>query len=443
MTIAAMTTAAERFEELTPEMDSSYGPGYTDAVRRSFNHLSTKEAKTLFLSTVGGNAARDSHNSKPSHAEGWERVAALGYTDWATFKGLNLGSILHYDITSDRLPVVAHLMKIYGPTIPAGKWAADGLTNAPLDRLAASLQEHKNPYLALAAASDLSNLDHIRECYAAGIKSAELIESGVPVETITDIKSHLKSLTDREILAVAATGLSGVEAKDFGPVASLRYSREDLIASSLKPSVIRGLSSAYPYGWERTPSIAQLEALRGAGYTGRAAIYTMTEAFGLRKNDARDIRSLVAIGKKISTSDLAAVSFISRRDSLLPRDAAAIRTLVRGGITTKEAADEMGSQVFLRSQINDRPDREYGLTIYELMATVVAAKLSPERIGVLSRAGIPLSRMKEFAKSTTEWADGEPFRAEVLAAEERMSHWSRNPEPVAPWEFTEANFRDS
>jgi hypothetical protein len=169
----------------------------------------------------------------------------------------------------------------------------------------------------------------------------------------------------------------------------------------------------------------------------------MTEAFGLRKNDARDIRSLVAIGKKISTSDLAAVSFIPRRDSLLPRDAAAIRTLVRGGITTKEAADEMGSQVFLRSQINDRPDREYGLTIYELMATVVAAKLSPERIGVLSRAGIPLSRMKEFAKSPTEWADGEPFRAEVLATEERMSHWSRNPEPVAPWEFTEANFRDS
>jgi hypothetical protein len=102
----------------------------------------------------------------------------------------------------------------------------------------------------------------------------------------------------------------------------------------------------------------------------------MTEAFGLRKNDARDIRALISIGKKISPADLAAVSFIHRRDSLLPRDAAAIRTLIRGGITSKEAADELGSQIFQRSQTNDRPDREHGLTIYELLARVVAAKVT-------------------------------------------------------------------
>jgi hypothetical protein len=442
-TITANPTATERFEELTPEMDSSYGPGYTDAVRRSFNQLSTEDAKTLFLSTVGANAARDSHNSKPSRAEDWERVAALGYTDWATFNGLNLGAILHYDITADRLPVVAHLLKTYGSNTPRGKWDADALTNAPLDRLAASLQEHKNPYIALAAASDLGNLDRIRECYAAGINSAELIESGVPVETITDIKTHLKSLTDRELLAVAATGLSGAEAKDFGAIASLRYSREELMASTLKPAVIRGLSSAYPYGWERIPSIAQLEALHGAGYTGRSAVYTMTEAFGLRKNDARDIRALVSIGKKITPADIAAVSFIHRRDSLLPRDAAAIRSLVQGGITSKEAAEKLGSQIFARSQSTDQPDREHGLTIHELLARLVAAKITPERIGVLSRAGIPVSRMKDFAKSATEWADGAPFRARVLAQEERLATFSYRPKPVAPWEFTETNFRAS
>jgi hypothetical protein len=51
--------------------------------------------------------------------------------------------------------------------------------------------------------------------------------------------------------------------------------------------------------------------------------------------------------------------------------------------------------------------------------------------------------MKDFAKSETEWADGEPFRAAVLAAEERMARWSRDSGPVAPWEFTESNFRES
>lgn len=442
-TTATLTAEQQRFEDLTPEMDSSYGPGYTDAVRRSFTELHTAEARSLFLSTIGNKATRDSHNSKPSRAEDWERVAALGYTDWATFNGLNLGTILHHNITADRLPVVAHLLATYGSTTPKGKWDADALTNAPLERLAASLQEHKSPYVALAAASDLGDLDRISECLAAGIKSVELIESGVPVDTILDIQKHLKSLGAREILAIAATGLTGIEAKGFGAIASLRYSREELLSSPLKPAVIRGLSSAYPYGHEHTPSMAQLAALHGAGFTGRAAVYTMTEAFGLRKNDARDIKALVAIGKKISAADLAAVSFIHRRDTLLPRDAAAIRTLVRGGITSKEAAEKLGSQIYARSQGTDQPDREHGLTIHELLASLVAAKITPERIGVLSRAGIPASRMKDFAKSTTEWADGEPFRADVVVREERLSRFSYRPEPVAPWEFTAENFRQS
>lgn len=442
-TTALPTTAAERFEELVPEMDGGYGPGYTSSVRQGFEQLTTEDAKLLFLSTVGNNAARDAHNPRPSRAQDWERIAVLGYTDWATFSGLNLGTILNHNITADRLPVVAHLLKIYGGTIIKGAWDADGLTNAPLDRLAASLQEHKNPYLALSAASDLSSLDRIRDCFAAGIHSAELIESGAPVETLLDIRGSLKSLTDREVLAVAASGLSGAEAKAFGPIASLRYSREDLMASSLKPAVIRGLSSAYPYGWERTPSIAELEALHGAGYAGRSAVYTMTEAFGLRKNDARDIRALVSIGKKISPADLAAISFIHRRDSLLPRDAAAIRTMVRGGITSQEAAKALSAPLHARSQSTDQPDREHGLTIYELLACAVSSKITPERMGVLSRAGIPLSRMKDFAKSTSEWADGEPFRASVLAQEERRAAWSRASGPVAPWEFTESNFREA
>lgn len=436
-------TASDRFEQLTPELDASYGPGYTAAVRSSYEELTTENAKTLFLSTIGANAHRDSHNSRPSRADDWERVAALGYTDWADFNGLNLGSILHYNITADRLPIVAHLLKTYGNGIPQGAWPADAITNAPLDRLAASLQGHQDAYVALAAASDLSNLDRIRDCYAAGIKSAELIESGAPIEAIADIKLHLQSLRDQEILTVVASGFTGAEAKAFGPVASLRYSRDELQASSLKPATIRGLSSAYPNDWQSTPpSIAQLEALHGAGYTGRAAIYTMTEAFGLRKNDTRDIRALVSTGKKITVADLSTLSFIHRRDSLLPRDAAAIRTLIRGGITTKEAAEELGSKLHARSQTNDRPDREHGLTVFELLACAVSAKITPERLGVLSRAGIPLSRMKDFAKSTTEWADGAPFREAVLATEERWATFSRHEDPVGPWAFTEETFRE-
>jgi len=437
-----MTTTAERFEQLTPEFDTAYGPGYTAAVRSSFEELPTEEARTLFLSAFSPNTPRDSHNTRPSRADAWEEIADLGYADWAAFNGLNLDTITRYKITADRLPAVAHLLGTYGRNVPRGTWDADALTNAPADRLTEALKQHKDPYVALASASDLGNLDRIRDCYAAGITSPDLIESGAPVDAIADIKAALKSLSDRDILAVIANDLTGAEAKAFGPIASLRYTCAELTTSTLKPSVIRGLSSAYPDRWDSpSPTMAQLEALHGAGYTGRAGIYTMTEAFGLRKNDARDIRTLVSIGKKITLDGLAAVSFIPRRDTYLPREATAIRTLIRGGITSKEAVEALCANLQGRSQTNDQPDREHGLTFHELLAAAVSARISPERIGVLSRAGIPLSRMKDFAKSGTEWADGAPFRAAVLATEERRAAFSRNAAPVGPWEFTEETFR--
>ena len=428
-----MTASVDTMARIKPHLDSTYGPGYTETIRRELDAFTTENAKNLYLDFIS--------NPGDSHARHEEIITladTLGYTSSAQTAGVPLGTLIRHHIRPKQLP---HLIKHLGSPgdwnhrwVTHGQWDAEGMEKATPKALDAAFAATANVYTALAIAADPSREDRIRACVDRGVKDIALIESQIDPELLADLTAAAGIRTTPDaVIELAKGGFTGAEVRAYGPIACQRYGLQQL--SSVKyAGAIRSLTSAFPSTFSPAPTLEDLNTLIKAGYTSRTLVYRMGDNFGLERNRVEAIPDLITVAAHVTAAEVESLRFI-HRGKLSVEEAPACRILIDAGLNSMEAIVEYTSRVHVRSQQGEA--RQY--STLTLLAAVAEAGISPERFGQLSRVGIPISVMPSV-DGRDVWAAGRRYRRQVQAVEERSFEQGFSRREPRPWEFTEHTF---
>jgi hypothetical protein len=81
-------------------------------------------------------------------------------------------------------------------------------------------------------------------------------------------------------------------------------------------------------------------------------------------------------------------------------------------------------------------------TVGTALAAFAAAGGTPDRLGELSRAGVPVHQAVDFLSSTDPWTDGQPLRDAAMADEARMRKtWGTMAADPTPWRWTKDTYK--
>ncbi|GAB3283604.1 hypothetical protein GCM10027449_26790 [Sinomonas notoginsengisoli] len=82
------------------------------------------------------------------------------------------------------------------------------------------------------------------------------------------------------------------------------------------------------------------------------------------------------------------------------------------------------------------------MKVLPIFAGIVDAGVTPERVGELTRAGIPVDRIAAHKDSADPWADGAPYRAGYKERQAlRASQGWITQDEVRPWAYTQDTYR--
>lgn len=428
-----MTASVDTMARIKPHLDSTYGPGYTETIRRELEAFTTENAKNLyldFISSPGDNHAR--------RDEITTLADTLGYTSSAQTAEVPLGTLIRHQLRPERLP---HLIKHLGSAgdwnhrwVTHGQWDAEGMEKATPEALDAAFAATANVYTALAIAADPSREYRIRACVDLGVKDIILIESMIDPELLADLTDAAGIRTmPHAVIELAKGGFTGAKVRAYGPIACQRYGLQQL-SGAKHAGAIRSLTSAFPSTFPPAPTLEDLQALIKAGYTSRALVYRICDNFGLERNRVESIPDLITVAAHVTATEVESLRFI-HRGKLSVEEALACRILIDAGLNSMEAVTDYTSRVHLRSQHGEARQQ----STLSLLAAVVEAGISPECFGQLSRAGIPISVMPSVDRRDV-WAAGRRYRRQVQAAEERSFEQGFSRQEPRPWEFTERTF---
>lgn len=189
--------------------------------------------------------------------------------------------------------------------------------------------------------------------------------------------------------------------------------------------MLKTLHNGYPEG-----TIDDLEKLHAGGFTKATELKDLRDTMG-----PFTVKDAIAARRHIEPAKLLPWRKVVPKDLTLA-DVRAAAVLAKHG---KTSAEDLKEYQDIHRPAHETLDRQ-GSSL-PIWASIVKAKITPERLKVMTRAGIPVTEAAKFAKEENLWAAGEPFREAVMANRERQLKlgFTRRTE-VEPWAYTEADF---
>lgn len=418
------------------------GPGIVPELERQFGEAKTHGGLQLMLQSVDSRYNKDSAYERVDSMSGLngtraDQLTELGYTNVGQFSHTKLrnldgiSAVVRHGIEPDRLDFISRLNK--GQYLWSA-WEKEAILTSPvadLENLVAT-NKGKSPeekFIATAALLGPEKAARAREAFAAGIRPNEqrLVEAEQHApELLVELRNELPE-TKRGpyfIVDMADRGITGAHLKNYGVKACGAFTGDELDACDIKPSVLRSLVSS-----SVQTDLASYRKLSDAGYTKGADLKAASDAMG-----TIDIKTLAAVRKYADGQTLQAFAGAVGA-SLDKAGARAVGRLVKAGIT--EPAQLRPWTSSSHNEANRFIERGTALGLH---ADIIAARISPERLGEMTRAGIPVSEAPRLKSATDVWAAGKPFRERWEADEARRveQRWTRQ---AKPWAFTEDTYR--
>lgn len=422
----------------------SIGPGVIAELERQVAGTTTPGGRQLILQSIDSRYNQHSIYGRANAMSGLDPqrcddLAALGYTSidevsWEKTSNLNgLSSITSKGIGPDRLAFISRLKK---SEYQWSAWEKEVILTAPVDELdhLISSNKGKSPeekYIATVALLGPDKVARAQQAFAAGITPSEqrLIEAEQHTpEVLVELRNELPESKRGAyfIVDMADRGITGQHVKNYGVKACGAFSGPELDACGIKPAVLRSLVSS-----SVQTDLESYRRLSDAGYTKGSDLKAASQAMG-----TTDVKALATVRKHADGATLQNFAEAVRGD-LTTADAQAVGRLVKAGIADPAELRKWTAANY--SEANRLMDRDQ--SILAVHADVVTAGITPEQLGAMSRAGIPVDEAPRLKNAPDLWAAGKPFRDaweahQVRQAEQR---WIRE---AKPWAFTEDTYRD-
>ncbi|WP_422758905.1 hypothetical protein [Paenarthrobacter sp. C1] len=434
--------AALNEEDILAAVAAHEGPGAVPGVRRRIAETTTVGGRELFLQRCDAmyNPAspyridRSIYGPTPEHCDA---LAALGYESVnqfdreATKNFPSLGAVIDGGIGPDRLEVLG---KLSTHQHQWSAWEKSSYLNAPLEDLDRVITSpglsRAEIYLATVdLMGDEANSARARKAIGMEIGDRGLIEADqYPLEDLVDLRDALPEgkRTAAHIVALAQRGITGPRLRTYGSKACETFAGKDLDEALVAPKTIRSFLNSGFY-----PSLAEMKVLHDAGYTNGADLKAASQA--LRTTDTK----MLAVARKHATGSQMATFAPATGKVLRPDDPKAIGRLARLGIDHPEQLRPWAAACHARA--NSFIDRDQ--SILAIHADIIKAGITPERLGAMTRAGIPVTEAAKHKNTQDLWAAGAEFRAawDADQASKVARRWESQP---TTWAYTEDTYLD-
>lgn len=428
-------------EDLLVLVAERNGPGAVPGVEHQLNSTTTPGGRELFLQRTDAIYNPDSvyeidrnsyYGPTPAHCDalarlGYENVNQFGGDRLKRFSGFE--SVIAGGVTPERLDVLAGLST---HEYQWSEWEQDAYLNAPLDGIDAIIADKglTRPQSYLATVDLLGDAAHsarARQAIAMKIGDRGLIEADThPLEVLAELRNNLADSRRgvRHIVGLADKGITGTHLKKYGANACAKFTGPELDGAPVSPKTIKSfLTSGI------RSDLASMKALEDAGYTTGADIKAASHALG-----TNDTKALGA-ARKHATGARLALFHSATRKALTPADVRAVGALAK--LKIDDPAQLGAYSAAIHRDANKFIDRDQ--SILAIHAAIIKAKITPERLGAMTRAGIPVTEAVKNKDTADLWAAGQPFRDAYDADQARSvsSRWAREPEA---WAYTEADY---
>lgn len=437
--LGAPGPAAVNEDDVLTAVTESMGPGAVPGVRRRLAETQTDGGRQLFLQRCDAlynqesayTVDRSIHGPDPEQCDA---LAALGYesvNDFSpeklkNFRGVD--SIIAGGIEPGRLELLTRLTR---HEFQWSAWEKEAYLGAGLEDLETVISNQdaslRDRYVATVALLGPEKAERVRHALELGIGDRGLIEADThPLETVAELRAALPSSKRGawHIVQLADKGITGAHLRTYGTKACEQYTARQLEASPVPPKTIRSFLAAGV-----RVDLDGMKLLHEAGYTAGADLKSASQAMG-----TYDPERLAAARGHASGDELARFgAALSSRVSV--EDAEAIAVLRAHGIT--EPAQLRPYTTAAHSRANHAVNRNQ--SVLAVHANVIKAGISPEKLGQMQRAGIPVDEAPAFKDSADLWADGKKYRDAHDADQARKleGRWIRT---ASPWAFTEENY---
>ncbi|GAC1375575.1 MAG: hypothetical protein NVSMB43_15120 [Pseudarthrobacter sp.] len=291
-------------------------------------------------------------------------------------------------------------------------------------------QPAKDRYINTVALLGADKAERARRGLELGIGDRGIIEAVEhPLEALSDLRDDLpeSKRSAYHIVCLADRGITGPRLRTCGSKACEQFTGKELDEAPVAPKTIRSFMSA---GFQ--PSLSEVKTLPDAGYTSGSDLKAASPVRG-----TTDIARLVASRKHSTGAKLAVFAAATSGKWLRPDDPKVMGRLLKLGIDDPAklrpwtaASHNRADDLFSRDQ-----------SILAIHADVIKAGITPERLGAITRAGIPVTEAAKHKSTRELWPPapntglpGMPIRP---AKVERC--WQNEP---TPWAFSKENYLD-
>ncbi|MBG0738940.1 hypothetical protein IV500_05820 [Paeniglutamicibacter antarcticus] len=419
---------------------SSIGPGIIPALEDQVTATSTPGGRELLLQCMDSRYNPASEFNRISSYGGLkpeecDQLAGLGYTSVNEVAGeamkrfSGVSSVIRNGVDPERLQVLGQLKTNEHQW---SAWEKDAYLNAPVTELdgvlGANHASRADAYVRTVALLGEDKAARAGEAIALKIGDRGLIEA--TDHGLEDLKALRDTLPEAKrnamhIVGLADRGITGHHLKTYGARACDRFSAVEMDAAGLPPAVIRSLAGA-GVGTD----LVDFRKLHSAGYTKGADVKDASRAMG-----TTDIRTLIKARKHATGEQMAVYKNATRKDITVV-DAQAIGRLAKAGISEPDQLKAWTGAV--HSTANWDLDRNQ--SILAIHADIIEAGITPDKLGEMTRAGIPVDEAGQYTDTADLWTAGQKFRDTYDAAQTRkvQTKWIRE---ATPWAFTEDTYR--
>ena len=414
-----------------------YGEGYRAGFEAQATIPRTDEGKELYRRTLAGAYHPDYQDDRLTYqkprAADCDVLAELGYRDPADLMEKAVAAfgdaqaVVQQRIAKDRLDAVHAIGRNrYQWT----NWEREAYLSADLDALKAVAEapDWDSKYEAIAAARGPQFTARLQEAKNVGLKDWGLIEyDHHPAALLKNLQDAMPP-SKRDPMSVAKManmGHTAVSLKSFGATVCERFTDAEVFSSTLTPAQLRSLHS----GMKRA-GIGDLEKLHNGGLTNGKEVRELSKAMR-----TEDVDVLVGARRHITGEQMAQFAGFNKGTSFTVDEAAAAAELLTHGYEKAADLRHHATAVYGPSRwCIDRKAAEL-----PIFANIVKAGITPERLGVMTRAGIPADRAHEFVNTEDLWEAGRQFRDAYAKDQDRRvkDGWSIS---GIPWEFSKEDF---
>ncbi|GAA4034970.1 hypothetical protein GCM10023063_19070 [Arthrobacter methylotrophus] len=418
------------------------GPGAVPGVHRRIAETTTAGGRQLFLQRCDAMYNPDSEYRIDRSIYGptpeqCDALAALGYESVNEFSREKLnrfrgvGSLIDSGVGPERLEV---LDKLSTHEHQWSAWEKEAYLNTPLDDLERVIADKDMTRAdAYVATVDLmgneSRSARARHALDMKIGDRALIEADkYPLEVLADLRDALpeSKRNAAQIVNLADRGITGAHLRTYGSKACETFTGQQLEDALVAPKTIRSFLTA---GFQ--PSLDEMKTLHSAGYTSGNDLKAASQV--LRTTDT----ARLAAARKHATGAQLTVFAAATGKSLRPDDPKAIGRLLKLGIENPDQLRPWTEACHTRANAFINRDQ----SILAIHADVIKAGITPDRLGAITRAGIPVTEAAKYKNTTDLWAAGAGYRAawDADQATQVARRWQNEP---TPWAYTEDTYLD-